>query len=80
MQRTDVTLENKQWQKIKIFIDSKLMLQQKGNNNKDQIDTEHPIYRTFTRHVVYIKTIRLSLLNNIKKVFFDLCSKISGTQ
>jgi len=29
------------------------MLQEKGNNNKDQIDTEHPIHRTFTRHVAY---------------------------
>jgi len=27
------------------------MLQEKGNNNKDQIDTEHPIHRTLTRHV-----------------------------
>jgi len=33
--------------KEKIFIDSKLMLQEKGNN-KDQIDTEHQIHRTFT--------------------------------
>ena len=24
------------------------MLQEKGNNNKDQIDTEHPIHRTLT--------------------------------
>jgi len=56
------------------------MLQEKGNNKKDQIDTEHPIHRTFTRHVAYIKTIRISLLISIKKVFFDLCSKTSGTQ
>jgi len=31
------------------------MLQEKGNNNKDQIDTKHPIHRTFTRHVAYIQ-------------------------
>jgi len=40
-QRTDTTLENWQWHKIKILIGSKLMLQEKGNNNKDQMDTEH---------------------------------------
>jgi len=34
------------------------MVQEKGNNNKDQIDTEHPIQRIFTRHVAYIKTMR----------------------
>jgi len=39
-QGTDATLDNLQWQKRNIFIDSKPMLQEKGNN-KDQIDTEH---------------------------------------
>jgi len=69
-QRKDATLENKQWQKIQIFIDSKLMLQEKGNNNKDQIYTEHPIHRTFTRHVAYVKTIRIKFLNQYQEGIF----------
>jgi len=48
---------------MKILIDSKLMLQENGNNKKDQIDTEHPIHRTFTRHVAYIKTMRIKFVN-----------------
>ena len=57
------------------------MLQEKGNNNnKDQIDTEHAIHRTFTRHVTYIKTIRIKFVNQYQEGFFDLCSKTSGTQ
>jgi len=39
------------------------MFQEKGNNNKDEIDTEDPIHRTFTRHVAYIKTITIKFGN-----------------
>jgi len=42
------------------------MLQEKDNNNKDQIDIEHPIHRTLTRHVAYIKSIRIK---------FDQCQE-----
>ena len=47
------------------------MLQEKGNNNKeDQIDTEHPIHRTFTRHVAYIKTIRIKFVKQYQEGIF----------
>ena len=46
------------------------MLQAKGNNNKDQIDTEHPIYRTFTRYVAYITTIRIMFVNQYQEGIF----------
>ena len=46
------------------------MLQEKGNNNKDQTDTEHPIHRTFTRHVAYIKTIRIKFVNQYQEGIF----------
>jgi len=69
-QRTDATLDKMQWQKRKIFIDSKLMIQEKGNNNKDQTDTKHPIHRTFTRHVTYIKTMRFKFVNQYQEGIF----------
>jgi len=56
------------------------MLQEKGNNNKDHIDTEHPIHRTFTRRVAYINTVRVKFVNQYQEGIFDLCSKTSGTQ
>jgi len=46
------------------------MLQEKGNNNKDQIGTEHPIHRPFTRHVAYIKTIRIKFVNQYQEGIF----------
>ena len=46
------------------------MLHEKGNNNKDQIDTEHSIHRTFTRHVAYIKTIRIKFVNQYQEGIF----------
>jgi len=42
------------------------MLQEKGNNNKDQIDTEH----LQGRHVAYIKTIRIKFVNQYQEGIF----------
>jgi len=46
------------------------MLQEKGNNSKDQINTEHPIPRTFAKHVEYIKTIRIKFVNQYQESIF----------
>jgi len=46
------------------------MLKEKGDNNNDHIDTDHPIHRTFTRHVAYIKTIWIMFVNQYQEGIF----------